>query len=248
VGQRAAAEFVGTCLLLFTIVGSGIVVQDLGSDAALQLLAQAIAVGAVLSVLIGVFGPVSGGHLNPVVTLVFWHSRELTWRNAVVYVLAQATGALSGVVLAHATFARALLSISTTVRDGFGRVLAEVISTFVLVLLVCGLTRTNRSHLIPWAVGVWVTTAIFATSSTGFANPAVTLARSLTDTYSGIAPINVGGFIVGQVSGGLLAISATSFFFPVHSARRKPRHRGSLRRPAGRGDRRCKEPRQETLV
>lgn len=224
-GRRATAEFLGTCLLLFVIVGSGIVVQDPGNDPVVQLFAHAIVIGASLAVLIAVLGPISGAHLNPAVTLVAWRNRELTGRVAAGYVVAQTMGAIAGVALAHATFERALVSVSSAVRGGFGRALAEVVSTFVLVLLVGGLTRTNRVHLIPGAVGLWVGAAIFATSSTGFANPAVTLARSLTDTYAGIAPSNVPAFIVAQLSGALLAFAAAGFLFPVHTSRLTLRER-----------------------
>lgn len=211
--RRAAAEFVGTCVLLFTIVGSGIVAQELSDDRALQLLAHAIAVGAGIAVLIAILAPVSGAHLNPVVTFVFWRNRALSGRTAMAYVVGQTTGALAGVILAHASFDRALLSISTTGRDGLGRGLAEAVSTFVLVLLIVGLAQTDRSRLIPWAVGGWVATAILATSSTGFANPAVTLARSATNTFAGIAPSSLWVFIVAQAAGAILAIATVGFMF-----------------------------------
>lgn len=214
-GRPATAEFCGTSLLLYAIVGSGIVVQDLGNDPALQLFSHAVVVGAVLVVLIALLGPVSGAHFNPAVTLVAWHVRELPGRVAAVYAAAQTLGAVAGVVLAHATFERDLVSISSTGRGGFGRALAEAISTFVLVLLIRGFSNTNRGNLIPWAVGSWVGVAIFATSSTGFANPAVTLARSLTDTYAGIALVNVPAFVVAQLFAALIAIAAIRYLFPI---------------------------------
>jgi glycerol uptake facilitator-like aquaporin len=217
------AEFVGTSLLLFAIVGSGIVVEGPSSDPALQLFAHAVMVGAVLPLLIALLGPVSGAHLNPAVTLVAWRQRDMTGRVAGAYVVAQTVGAVAGVILAHATFERALVSISSTVRDGPGRALAEAISTFVLVLLTFGLTRTNRPRLIPWTVGLWIAVAIFATSSTGFANPAVTLARSLTDTFTGIAPVNVPAFILSQLIGALLAAAAIGYLFPIPTDRLTPR-------------------------
>ena len=223
--RPAIAEFVGTCLLLFVIVGSGIVVQELAIDPALALFAHAAAVGASLAVLITLLGPISGAHLNPAVTLVAWRQREITGRLAATCVTAQVTGAVAGVILAHATFERTLVSMSGTVRDGFGRALAEVISTFVLVLLIGGLIRTNRQHLIAWVAGLWVSTAIFATSSTGFANPAVTLARAFTDTYAGIAPSNLLAFIVAQLVGALLALVLTAALFPTASVRLASRDR-----------------------
>jgi glycerol uptake facilitator-like aquaporin len=217
--RRATAEFVGTGLLLFAIVGSGIVIEDPSNDPALQLFAHAVIVGAILALLIALLGPVSGAHLNPAVTLAAWRQGDVTGRLAGAYVVAQTVGAVAGVVLAHATFERALVSISSTVRDGPGRALAEALSTFVLVLLIFGLTRTNRPHLIPWTVGLWIAGAIFATSSTGFANPAVTLARSLTDTFTGIAPVNVPAFILSQLIGALLAAAAIGYLFPTPTDR-----------------------------
>lgn len=222
-GRRAAAEFVGTSLLLFAIVGSGIVVEESSSDPVQQLFAHAVAVGAVLAVLIVILGPVSGAHLNPAVTLVAWRNREIDGRVAGTYVVAQTFGAIAGVVLAHASFERALVEISSTVRDGGGRALAEVVSTLILVLLIGGLTRTHRPQLMPWAAGLWIGVAIFATSSTGFANPAVTLARTLTDTYAGIAPVNVPAFILSQLIGALLAAVAIGYLFPIPTNPLTPR-------------------------
>ena len=213
--RSATAEFVGTNLLLFVIVGSGIVVEESSSDPVQQLFAHAVAVGAVLALLIVILGPVSGAHLNPAVTLVAWRNREVSGRVAGTYVVAQTVGAVAGVVLAHASFERALVSVSSTVREGGGRALAEVVSTLVLVLLIGGLTRTRRPQLIPWAAGMWIGVAIFATASTGFANPAVTLARTLTDTFAGIAPVNVPAFVLSQVIGALLAAVAIGYLFPI---------------------------------
>lgn len=204
---------------MFAIVGSGIVVQDLANDPAVALFAHAITVGASLAVLITLLGPVSGAHLNPAVTLVAWRQREVTGRVAVVYVLAQVTGAGAGVILAHATFERNLVAMSMTAREGPGRALAEVISTFVLVLLIGGLVRTNRQALIAWVAGLWVAIAVFATSSTGFANPAVSLARTFTDTYAGISPRNLPTFVVAELVGALLAVAFTNTLFPTHPDR-----------------------------
>ena len=213
--RSATAEFVGTSLLLFAIVGSGIVVEESSSDPVQQLFAHAVAVGAALALLIVILGPVSGAHLNPAVTLVAWRNREVSGRVAGTYVVAQTVGAVAGVVLAHASFERALVSVSSTVREGGGRALAEVVSTLVLVLVIGGLTRTRRPQLIPWAAGMWIGVAIVATASTGFANPAVTLARTLTDTFAGIAPVNVPAFVLSQVIGALLAAVAIGYLFPI---------------------------------
>jgi glycerol uptake facilitator-like aquaporin len=229
-GRPVAAEFLGTGLLLFAIVSSGIVVQDLANDPTLALFAHAVAVGTTIAVLIAVLGPVSGAYLNPAITLVAWRQREVTRSLAGAYIAAQVTGAIAGVILAHATLGAPLVSVSSTNRDGFGRALAEVVSTFVLVLLIGGLTRTNRTHLMPGTVGLWIAAAIFATSSTGFANPAVTLARAFTDTYAGIAPRNLPAFIVAQLLGALFALAFIAVLFPITPAR-----------PASRG-------RKETLV
>ena len=223
--RRAIAEFVGSCILLLVIVGSGIVAQDLAIDPSLALFTHAVAVGASLAALITLLGPISGAHLNPAVTLVAWRLREVTGRVAGAYVVAQVTGAVAGVILAHATFERALVSISRTARDGPGRALAEVISTFVLVLLIGVLVRTDRRHLIASVAGLWVATAIVATSSTGFANPAVTLARAFTDTYAGIAPRSLASFIVAQLLGALLAFAFTAALFPTTPAHLAPRDR-----------------------
>jgi glycerol uptake facilitator-like aquaporin len=216
VGRPVFAEVVGTSLLLFAIVGSASLVQDPLSDPVVQLFAHATVVGATIAVLIAVLGPVSGAHLNPAITFAAWRQREMVGSLAGAYFAVQMTGAIAGVILAHATFGNPLVSVSSTFRGGFSRALAEVVSTFVLVLLVGGLTRSNRPHMIPWSVGLWVTTAILATSSTGFANPAVTLARSLTDTFAGIAPGSVPAFIVAQSIGALLASVATAVLFPAH--------------------------------
>lgn len=220
-----AAEFLGTGLLLFAIVSSGIVVQDLANDPTLALFAHAVAVGATIAVLIAVLGPVSGAHLNPAITLVAWRQREVARTLAGAYIAAQVTGAIAGVILAHATLGSPLVSVSSTIRDGFGRALAEVVSTFVLVLLIGGLTRTNRTHLMPWTVGLWVAAAIFATSSTGFANPAVTLARAFTDTYAGIAPRNLPAFMAAQLLGALFALAFIAVLFPITPARPASRDR-----------------------
>ena len=216
--RRATAEFAGTGLLLFAIVGSGMAVQDLPTPFA-RLSMNAIAVGACLAVLIALLAPISGAHLNPAVTLVAWRQRELTGTVARTYIVAQTTGAIGGLVMAHIAFERALISISTTVRTGFGQLVSEVIATFVIVVLIGVLTRTHRRQLIPWTVGVWVAAGIIATPSTAFANPAVTLARSLTDTFAGIAPPSVPAIVLAQFFGALLALVATALLFPVHPTR-----------------------------
>jgi glycerol uptake facilitator-like aquaporin len=214
---RIAAEFVGSGILLYVIVSSGVAVEGLSEDRAVQLFTHAIVVGLALAVAVLMLAPVSGAHLNPAVTFVSWRRQDLSGADALWYVLAQISGALTGVALAHASFEVSMLSVSTTDRGGLGKALAEAITTFVLVLAVLGLTRARRPQAIPWAVGGWVATAVFATSSTGFGNPTVTLARAFTDTFAGIDPVNVPVFIAAQLLGALVALGASTGLFPVQS-------------------------------
>ena len=213
--RNLAAEFLGTALLLYVIVGSGIAVERLGQDGAGQLLAHAIAVGAGLAALIALLAPVSGAHFNPAVTLGFWLVRAIPGRGALAYVAAQVGGALVGVAVANATFGEGFLAVSETKRGGIGQPAAELIATFVLVLLILGLVRSGRSAFVAPAVGAWVTAIIIATVSTGFANPAVTLARVFTDTYTGITPASASVFLAAQFAGGALAAAVAVFLFPA---------------------------------
>jgi glycerol uptake facilitator-like aquaporin len=212
--RRHVAEGLGTGLLLYVIVGSGIAAETLGRDAALQLLAHALVVGLGLGVLISLFQTVSGSHFNPSVTLAFWRSGGLTASEASRYVASQVVGAVVGVAVANTSFGDAALSISATERPGAGAMAAEAVATFVLVLVILALVRTGRSSAVPFAVGAWVATIVFATSSTGFANPAVTVARMFTDSYTGIAPASTVGFLVAQVLAGLAAVPTASLLFP----------------------------------
>ena len=212
--RRIVAEGAGTALLLYVIVGSGIAAAEASDDAALQLFAHAIVVGVGLGVLIALFQSVSGSHFNPSVTIAFWRSGSMTPREAGGYVVAQLTGAVTGVVAANLSFDLAAVTVSSTSRDGAGRVGAEGIATFVLVLVILVLVRTDRAAAVPVAVGAWVSAIVFATSSTGFANPAVTGARMFTDTYTGIAPASVLGFLAAQVVAGLGAAPVARFFAP----------------------------------
>ncbi|REK22706.1 MAG: aquaporin family protein [Actinobacteria bacterium] len=212
--RRASAEGLGTSLLLYVIVGSGIAAETLGRDQAGQLIAHALTVGLALGVLILLFQTVSGSHFNPAVTLGFWRTGTLTGREAVGYAIAQVVGALAGVAAANISFQQAPLEVSTTARTGVGLVFAEAIGTFVLVFVILALVRLGKESTIPAAVGAWVAAIVFATSSTGFANPAVTLSRVFTDTYAGIDPASVPAFLVAQVLAGFLAAYATRFFFP----------------------------------
>jgi glycerol uptake facilitator-like aquaporin len=202
-GRRLAAEALGTALLLAAVVGSGIMAERLsGGSIGLALLANALATGAMLVVLITVFAPLSGAHFNPAVTLVFLIRREITAGLALGYGLAQTAGAVLGVWLAHLMFDLPVIQISVHERGGTGQWLAEAIAAFVLVLAILGPAR-RRPETVPWTVGLTITAAYWFTASTSFANPAVTLARSLTDTFAGIAPSGVPAFALAQVGGAL---------------------------------------------
>lgn len=200
-----AAEFAGSALLSATVIGSGIAALALsGGNIALALLANAIATGCILFVIISVFAPISGAHFNPAVSLAFALSRELPWRVCGLYIVVQIAGMLVGVWLAHLMFDLPVAQVSKTVRAAPGMALGEIIATFGLVLTIFGLKDKNPTQ-IPLAVGLYITTAYWFTSSTSFANPAITIARSLSDTFAGIAPASVPLFILCQLAGMLLA-------------------------------------------
>ena len=204
-GQRLAAEFLGTAFLLATIVGSGIMSAKLsGGNGALALLCNTLPTGAILTVVILTFGPVSGAHFNPAVSIVFGVRGELPWRIVALYILVQLIGAIVGAWAAHLMFELPLLQLSTTVRHGGGQWLAEAIATFGLVLTILG-CLANTPAAIPYAVGLYITAAYWFTASTSFANPAVTIARALSDTFAGIAPGDVIAFIVCQLAGAFAA-------------------------------------------
>jgi glycerol uptake facilitator-like aquaporin len=206
--RRLAAEALGSALLLAIVVGSGIMGQRLaGGNDAIALLGNTLATGAGLVVLITVLGPVSGAHLNPVVTLVAWRRREIAARDALLYLPAQIVGAIAGVWLAHAMFAEPILQVSTKLRDGPGQMLAETVATFGLVATILGVGRF-RPDFTAVAVGLYITAAYWFTASTSFANPAVTLARALSDTFAGVAPSSAPAFILAQFVGALLAALA----------------------------------------
>jgi len=203
--RRLVAECLGTALLLATVVGSGIMAERLaGGNVALALLGNTIPTGAILFVLITMLGPVSGAHFNPAVTLAFWLRREIKLNEALTYVGVQIIGAIMGTLVAHAMFEEILLQISTNIRNGPAQWLSEGIATFGLVATILGTLRW-RPEAVPTAVGLYITAAYWFTASTSFANPAVTIARSLTDTFSGIAPENAPGFILMQFVGAAIA-------------------------------------------
>lgn len=216
--RRLAAEALGTALLLAVVVGSGVMGQTLAPDQdALALLGNTLATGAALVVLITVFGPVSGAHFNPVVTTVMALRRQIEPNAAILYVAVQVVGALVGVALAHAMFGQALVQVSTHARDGGPQVLSEAVATFGLMATILGASRF-RPEATATCVGLYITAAYWFTASTSFANPAVTLARGLTDTFSGIAPASIPGFLLGQVVGAALALAVFDWMFKQESA------------------------------
>jgi glycerol uptake facilitator-like aquaporin len=210
--RRLAAEALGTALLVVTVVGSGIMADRLTSDTAMALMGNTIPTGAMLFVLITLFAPVSGAHFNPAVTAVFALRRELAWPTAAGYVLAQLAGGVVGTIAAHLMFELPVLQLATEVRTGTAQWFAEAVAAFGLVLVILGGLRV-RPQAIPALVGLYITAAYWFTASTSFANPAVTLARALTDTFSGIRPIDAPGFIIAQLVGALLALGLAGWLF-----------------------------------
>ena len=208
--RRLVAEALGTAILVATVVGSGIMADSLSDDTAVSLLGNTIPTGAILVVLITLLGPISGAHFNPAVTMVFAVRREIGSREAMMYVVTQLFGGILGTWLAHAMFGLPILQVSQTVRAGPGQWTAEVVATFGLVLtIICGLRF--RRDAIPWLVGLYITAAYWFTASTSFANPAVAVARSLTDTFSGIRPVDLSTLIVSQAVGALLATTVVGW-------------------------------------
>ena len=204
-GRAAAAEAIATALLLAIVVGSGIMGERLAQgNLAVALLANSIATGAGLYTLIVVFGPVSGARLNPVVSAVSVWNGQLSFRRALIYAFAQVVGASAGVVAAHAMFGLPIIQISAHVRPTLGEGFGEVVATFGLVLVI-SLASRFRAEAIPMAVALFITSAYWFTSSTSFANPAVTFARATTDTFAGISPRSVPLFVCGQLIGGAIA-------------------------------------------
>jgi glycerol uptake facilitator-like aquaporin len=202
--QRLGAEALGTALLVCTVVGSGIMADALSSDDAVSLLGNTIATGAILYVLITLLGPISGAHFNPAVTLVFALKRELAWTLALGYVLVQIGGGILGTWLAHFMFELEVLQWSQKVRTGEAQWAAEMVATFGLLLTILGGLQ-HRASAIPALVGLYITAAYWFTASTSFANPAVAIARSFTNTFSGIRPTDLSGFVLAQIAGAMLA-------------------------------------------
>jgi glycerol uptake facilitator-like aquaporin len=203
--RRLVAEFIGTAFLVAAVVGSGIMGERLaGGNIAVALLANTIATGAALIVLILTFGPLSGAHFNPAVTLVDAMERGMRWSDAACYVVAQCGGAVAGTMIAHLMFRLPLISFSQHARNGNAQLFSEFVATFGLLSVIWGCSR-SRSGVVPFAVGLYIAAAYWFTASTSFANPAVTIARCLSDTFAGIRPTNVPGFIAAQVAGALAA-------------------------------------------
>jgi glycerol uptake facilitator-like aquaporin len=204
--QRAFAEWLGTAFLLAAVVGSGIMAQKLaGGNMALALLCNTLPTGAILVVLILIFGPISGAHFNPAVSIAFALRGDLTWPDAALYTLVQIIGAIAGVWAAHLMFELPVWQFSLTSRTGSGQWLAEGVATFGLLLTIFGCIA-RRPLAVPYAVGLYIISAYWFTASTSFANPAVTIARSLSDTFAGIAPAGVLAFIAAQLAGMAMAV------------------------------------------
>jgi glycerol uptake facilitator-like aquaporin len=212
-GRRLVAEGLGTALLLAIVIGSGIMGERLaGGNTAIALLGNTLATGAGLVVLITIFGPLSGAHFNPAVTLVFALRREIAARTAATYVAVQVVGAILGAWTAHLMFAEPILQISTKLRDGPGQAFSEGVATFGLIATILGSLRF-RPEVTPTMVGLYITAAYWFTASTSFANPAVTIARSLSDTFAGIAPTSAPAFIAAQISGAAVAACVFRWLF-----------------------------------
>lgn len=212
--KRIVAEFVGTAFLVAAVVGSGIMAERLsGGNVAIALLANTIATGAALVALILAFGPISGAHFNPVVSLADGLEHGLTWTEAGVYGLTQVAGGIAGAIVAHGMFQLPAVSLSQHIRSGPSQMFSEFVATFGLLSVIWGCSR-SRPNAAPLAVGAYITAAYWFTASTSFANPAVTIARCLTDTFAGIRPVDVPGFILAQIAGGIAATIVFRWLMP----------------------------------
>jgi glycerol uptake facilitator-like aquaporin len=212
--RRTVAEFLGTAFLVAAVIGSGIMADRLSNgNVALALLANTIATGAALVALIAAFGPISGAHLNPVVSLMDALEKGLSWRETPFYVSGQILGGIFGTVVAHLMFGLRILSVSHHVRSGPAQVLSEFVATFGLVSIIWGCSR-RRPDAIPFVVGAYIMAAYWFTASASFANPAVTIARCLSDTFAGIRPIDVPWFVLAQFLGGIAATMVFRWLVP----------------------------------
>ncbi|MFJ9767837.1 aquaporin [Streptomyces erythrochromogenes] len=216
--RRAAAELIGTAGLLVVVIGSGLKAAELSADTGVALIANSFVSAIGLGLIITLFGPLSGAHLNPVVTLVSWWARRtggegLAGREVLVYVMAQTAGAIGGAVLAEAMFGRTPGTFATQALDGGHLLVGEVIATAGLVLVIQGLGRIGRAGLVPVAVAAYIAAAIWFTSSGSFANPAGTIGRSFSDSFTGIAPGSLPGFVAAQLLGGILGLALAGFLY-----------------------------------
>ena len=213
--RRAAAEFLGTAFLTLGIIGSGIAASRLShGDSGFTLVANALSTGLVLVAIILAIGSVSGGQLNPAVTLVAWMTGGLSRLEAAFYGLVQLAGAVVGAVVANLIFGLAAFDLSDHARSGWDLWMSELLATFGLVLVIFGLVRSGRSTAVPFAVGAYIAAAILFTSSTAFANPAATVARTLTNTFAGIAPASVPMFVVAEFAGALVGLGVLTYLYP----------------------------------
>jgi glycerol uptake facilitator-like aquaporin len=213
--RRLAAEVLGSAFLAAVVIGSGIAAQHLSSgETGLELLENAAATATGLFAIILMFGPISGGHFNPIVSFVDAVFGGLRWRDAAAYLPAQVAGCVLGAIVANAMFGLSAVSISTKSRASGAHFLAEIVATFGLILLIFALARTGRSRSAPAAVGAYIGAAYFFTSSTSFANPAITVGRMLSNTFAGIAPSSVPSFVSAQIVGGVLAVAAVKALYP----------------------------------
>ncbi len=208
--RRLTAEALGTLLLVCTVVGSGIMADMLSDDVAVSLLGNTIPTGAILVVLITLLGPISGAHFNPAVTFAFFLKRQISFSDSALYIIAQIIGGVLGAFIAHAMFALDIVQTSTTIRAGGAQWFAEVVATFGLVGTILAGLRF-KADAIPWLVGLYITAAYWFTASTSFANPAVAISRSFTDTFSGIRPVDLPGFIGAELIGAALAVALFSW-------------------------------------
>ncbi|MFE0601336.1 aquaporin [Streptomyces sp. NPDC058892] len=220
--RRAAAELIGTAGLLMVVIGSGLKAAELSSDAGVALIANSFASAIGLGLIVTLFGPLSGAHLNPVVTLVSWWARRsggdgLGGREVLVYVAAQTVGAIGGAVLAEAMFGRVPGTFATQVLDGGHLLVGEVIATAGLVLVIQGLGHIGRPRLLPAAVAAYLAAAIWFTSSGSFANPAGTIGRSFSDSFTGISPGSLPGFVAAQLLGGVLGLAMAAFLYGIRA-------------------------------
>jgi glycerol uptake facilitator-like aquaporin len=216
--RRLTAEALGTGILVATVVGSGIMAETLTKDAGLALLCNTLPTGAILVVLITVLGPISGAHFNPAVTLVFAGRRELPAQDAALYVIAQIAGGIAGTMVAHLMFALPLIDISMKSRTGGAQWFAEAVAALGLIATILAGLRFQQTA-VPWLVGLYITAAYWFTASTSFANPAVAIARSLTNTFSGIRPVDLPGFILAELCGALVGCLLMTWLLGYPAAR-----------------------------